>query len=358
MKTMCTLKTMHHTVLMVATIILLLPLSVRSEIRAGSFEVSPFLGYNFFENRQNLKDDFVFGGRFGYNITKNFGIEVAGEFIKTGVDDRTKIFTREGQFTSPIDDVKITFYHFDLIYHFIPESNFNPYLVAGYGGAQYSPEKINDDDMDIVSFGLGAKYRLTENIALRLDLRDNMIFDKTIHNLAATIGVVFTFGGKAKSKTQAMSEPKAEEAIVIVASEPQVEEKVKKVAADPVVKPKVIVLAFEDVHFDFDQSVLTQDAKDILKRSVSILKKNPEAKIRIAGYTSASGTEEYNQQLSERRARAVYDYMTKEGLVPQENLSTIGYGQNRPAVYEPIPENIYSPQAKSNMRVLFQIVVE
>jgi len=62
--------------------------------------------------------------------------------------------------------------------------------------------------------------------------------------------------------------------------------------------------------------------------------------------------------LSERRAKAVYDYLTKEGLVPPEKLTTIGFGEMRPAMYEPIPENIYSTQAKANMRVLFEVIVK
>ncbi len=188
---MKTMKIMHGAALMVAVVLLLLPWPARSEIRAGSFEVSPFGGYNFFEERQNLEDQFIFGARLGYNFTKHFGIEAAGEFLQTEVDDKTEKYSREGEFTSPIDDVDITFYHVDLLYHFMPEGNFNPFLVAGFGAAHYSPETINEDDMGIVSFGIGTKYWLMENIALRFDLRDNMVIDETIHNIEATLGVVF-----------------------------------------------------------------------------------------------------------------------------------------------------------------------
>ncbi|MGD0280692.1 MAG: OmpA family protein, partial [Smithella sp.] len=85
----------------------------------------------------------------------------------------------------------------------------------------------------------------------------------------------------------------APEKAVILASEPKVEEKVMAAAAEP----KTIVLAFEDIHFDFDKSTLTPEAQTILKRNIQILKDNPNAHVRIAGYTSASGTEEYNQKL-------------------------------------------------------------
>jgi len=87
------------------------------------------------------------------------------------------------------------------------------------------------------------------------------------------------------------------------------------------------------------------------------LERNPNVKIRIAGYTSAHGTVDYNQKLSERRAEAVRDYLIKGGIAP-DRLTTIGYGKTRPAEYEPIPENIYSKEAKANMRVLFEVIVK
>lgn len=120
----------------------------------------------------------------------------------------------------------------------------------------------------------------------------------------------------------------------------------------------MVILAFEDVHFDFDKSTLSLEAKRILRRSVQVLKDNPRARIRIAGYTSAAGTEDYNQSLSERRARAVEDFLVEEGVVSPGRLSTIGYGQNRPAEHEAAPQDLYSPAAKANMRVLFEIIVK
>ncbi len=152
--------------------------------------------------------------------------------------------------------------------------------------------------------------------------------------------------GSAKSEDS----PKA----VILVSEPKVEEKVVAAAA----KPVIIVLAFEDIHFDFDKSTLKPEAQIILKRNIQILKNNPNAKIRIAGYTSASGTEKHNQTLSENRAKAVKKYLIGNGIVTPNRLSTIGYGEKNPAKYEVAPKKIYSKAAKANMRVLFEIVVE
>jgi len=137
-------------------------------------------------------------------------------------------------------------------------------------------------------------------------------------------------------------------------AEEKVEEKVMVAAAEP----KIIVLAFEDVHFDFDKSTLTPEAKRLLKKNIQLLKDNPEAQIRIAGYTSASGTEAYNQKLSERRANSVKTYLINEGIITRDRLSTIGYGEKNPAVYEAAPKELYSKAAKANMRVLFEIIVK
>jgi OOP family OmpA-OmpF porin len=360
------MKAMYRAALMVAVFVFLLPVSARSEIREGSFEGGVFGGYNFFENSQNLENRPLYGGRLGYNFTRHFGIEGAVEFINSRVDDKAKTGAKEGQYRSPMDRVDLTFYHLDLVYHFMPDGKFNPFVNVGFGGAHSSPE-ISTKDMAAFNVGIGAKYWVTDNIALRFDLKDYMvteIFQETYHNIGATIGITFAFGGKAKPapapvakyepRPEPTPEPMAKEKVVIMASEPKVEEKVMVAAAEP----KIIILAFEDVHFDFDQSTLKPEAQTILKRNIQMLKDNPKAKIRVAGYTSAAGTEAYNQALSERRAKAVQEYLINEGIITPDRLSTIGYGKTHPAAYEAAPKELYSEAAKANMRVLFEIIVQ
>ena len=371
------MKAMYRAALMVAAFVFLLPLSARSEIKAGSFEVGPFAGYNFFQNNQNLENRPVFGLRLGYNFTRYFGIEGAGEYIRTSVDDRGRRNLTEGQFGSPMDNVDIAFYHLNAVYHFIPEGKFNPFVLVGVGGAHYNPKMTTRGDMAALNVGVGAKYSLTDNIALRVDLKDYLVTEitqETYHNFGVTVGISFAFGGREKSAraevakyeakpepmpvAQEKPEPKAEEPVVILASEPKAEEKVAAVVSETKAEEKVIVLVFEDVHFDFDKSTLTPEAQMILKRNIQILKDNPRVKVRIAGYTSASGTDAYNQKLSERRANAVKAYLGNEGLIASDRLSTIGYGEARPATYEAAPKEIYSKAAKANMRALFEIMVQ
>ena len=133
------------------------------------------------------------------------------------------------------------------------------------------------------------------------------------------------------------------------------EPKVVMVVLDPKVDDKVVV--FGDTHFDYDKSTLSPEAKTLLDKNVEGLKENPKIDVRMAGYTSAEGTEEINQKLSEQRANTVRDYLIEKGIAP-ERITVIGYGRTKPAVYEVTPGDINSKEAKANMRVLFEVVVK
>ena len=93
------------------------------------------------------------------------------------------------------------------------------------------------------------------------------------------------------------------------------------------------------------------------KQAQKVLKENPKMKVRMAGYTSAQGTEESNQKLSERRANSVGNYLIEKGIA-KERITTIGYGRTKPAMCEVSPGDINSKEAKANMRVLFEIMVK
>ena len=128
-------------------------------------------------------------------------------------------------------------------------------------------------------------------------------------------------------------------------------------ASEPVVaaalEPEPVVLhefLLEDSHFDFGSAVLRPEGMAALRENVLILKENPDTIVNVAGYTSRRGTEEYNQKLSERRAAAVADFLVSEGIAPGR-ISTIGYGEMRPAEYEETDEKD-TDAAKANKRVV------
>jgi OOP family OmpA-OmpF porin len=312
-----------------------------SEIRSGVISLSPSIGGYVFDGNQDFDNGPAFGLGLGYNFDKHWAAEAAFNYVDTELDT-------DGS------NVDTYLYHFDGLYHFMPSERLVPYIAAGLGGIVFDPENAKSDQYFAVNYGAGLKYFLSENVALRGDVRHVISFDETHSNLLYTAGFTFSFGGKKAKKAPVEALYKVEEKAVIMASEPKVEEKVVAAAAEP----KIIILALEDVHFDFDQSTLTPEAQMILKRNIQLLKEHPKAQIRIAGYTSASGSKNYNQKLSERRAGVVQEYLINEGVITRDRLSKIGYGETNPAMHEAAPKEIYSEAAKANMRVLFEIIVK
>ncbi len=98
---------------------------------------------------------------------------------------------------------------------------------------------------------------------------------------------------------------------------------------------KTVVL--EGVNFESKQATLLGDAKLILDRVATSLIAHPDVKVEVGGHTDAVGSEAYNLNLSEKRAKAVMDYLTKKG-VPAAQLTSKGYGESKPIADNGTPE--------------------
>ncbi len=85
----------------------------------------------------------------------------------------------------------------------------------------------------------------------------------------------------------------------------------------------------EMIHFAFDSSNLTPEARQILTRKADILKQYPQVKLIVEGHCDQRGTAEYNLALGERRAQAAAQYLANLG-VGADRLSTVSYGKERP----------------------------
>ena len=83
--------------------------------------------------------------------------------------------------------------------------------------------------------------------------------------------------------------------------------------------------------FAFDSDALTDAAGPEIDRLVSAIRARPGARVTIEGHTDDQGDDAYNQDLSERRARAVADALAKKG-VPRDRIGARGYGETRPVV--------------------------
>ncbi|CCX44467.1 putative uncharacterized protein [Prevotella sp. CAG:1031] len=105
-------------------------------------------------------------------------------------------------------------------------------------------------------------------------------------------------------------------------------------------KPNII----ENIFYDFDKATLRPESEEALDELVKLLADNPNITIEMASHTDRVGTEEYNLDLSERRAKAVIDYLISKGIAP-ERLQHQGYGKSRPKVVTKRVNKLY-PQFK------------
>ncbi|WP_139063761.1 OmpA family protein [Flagellimonas eckloniae] len=83
------------------------------------------------------------------------------------------------------------------------------------------------------------------------------------------------------------------------------------------------------VNFDFDRFELEPKAKQSLKDVYQHLQKNPNLKVSISGHTDDQGSEEYNDVLSQQRAKTVAKYLMRLGL-PKSRITSAGYGNKMP----------------------------
>lgn len=94
--------------------------------------------------------------------------------------------------------------------------------------------------------------------------------------------------------------------------------------------PVEVSIELDGVTFAFAKSTLLPEARKTLDQAVEILKRHPELTVEVAGHTDSRGAADFNQKLSETRAKAVYDYLVEKGIDAKQLEGPIGYGESKP----------------------------
>jgi peptidoglycan-associated lipoprotein len=84
-----------------------------------------------------------------------------------------------------------------------------------------------------------------------------------------------------------------------------------------------------DIHFDYDQATLSDEARGILEKHALWMQNHREARVLVEGHCDERGTVEYNLALGNQRAQAAHDYLASLG-VARDRLRTTSYGKERP----------------------------
>lgn len=116
-------------------------------------------------------------------------------------------------------------------------------------------------------------------------------------------------------------------------------------------------IVVKNIYYPFDEDYLTADSKTVIDTTIfKILSDNPSIIIELSSHTDWFGTDEYNEDLSQRRAESVVDYLISKGI-KEERLKPKGYGEYRPLVPNSNPDGSDNPENRAkNRRTEFKII--
>ncbi len=111
-----------------------------------------------------------------------------------------------------------------------------------------------------------------------------------------------------------------------------------------------VAIPLRNVFFDYNKYRLKPESYPELNRLISFIKKHPDLLIEISGHTDNKGSNDYNKQLSQKRAEAVKAYLVSKGC-NSKNLKAVGYGESKP-----VTDNTTDENRAQNRRVEFKVL--
>ncbi|TDP33277.1 OOP family OmpA-OmpF porin [Idiomarina aquatica] len=230
-------------------------------------------------------------------------------------------------------------YGTDALYHF------NDTVYAGLGVVSSEIGGIADK---AIRATVGHRSFINDNLAWRIEAGGQKGTDEKYNEMFANFGLQWFFGGRDASPEPrqrpdvapqpAQSQPEPQQPVdsdgdgVIDSKDNCV-----NTPADYSVDENGCVLYKNEtlreemlVEFDFDSSVVRKSAMGEIEDMANFMKEHPQLNITIHGHTDSVGPEDYNQWLSERRAKAVGDVMVKRFGIDANRVSYKGHGESQP----------------------------
>ena len=306
--------------------------------------VAPSANYTFSDNDRRADDGWGAGVSLGKPITQNLNMELA--LTGSSLDYKTGG-----------GDYGLTGLGVDAVYLLNRDADFTPYGVLGLGVLR-TDIPGGDDTGLMANVGLGIMKRLTDNVSLRADARyrwdgnaANAFNANNFGDVVVSVGLNIALGQKAQpapkpapvmdvAPTPVVQLP---EPAPVPTPAPQPEPapaaqpapvaptlKTKQAVMLEQSKPGDVVVILEGVNFEFDSARLRPDAIVILDEAVQVLNYRKDISVDVNGHTCSIGTDKYNQGLSERRSKSVYDYFVDKGIAA-DRLTTQGFGETKPA---------------------------
>jgi OOP family OmpA-OmpF porin len=318
----------------------------------------------------------------GYRFAPSFGMEVLYGRTRSELEAPLP-----GSLTN--NEIRDSRLSLDGYYVFNTEGRFSPYLLAGGGNQRFktvAPAATPVNDGTFANAAVGAFINLSDNIAIRTEVRDVYNFDTENNDVLALLGLTFkgTGGARAEKAPTPMPEPAAvaeeepapapapapEEAAPVDSDNdgvadsadkcpntpagvkvdqdgcpldsdkdgvPDYLDKCPDTAAGVVVDDsgcaKVLTEKIsKDIHITFDsgKSVVKDEFKGDIEAVAQLAQQYPTAFIEIQGHTDSSGKADLNTKLSQARADAVKDVLVNEYKIDAARITAKGYGSSQP----------------------------
>ena len=309
----------------------------------GTWYVAPRLGVVIPDSARTTKASGFGGIGIGVWVNPNFAVDF--EYGINNADFKNNSPRNGHQWESVQLDVAGRWFFGDI------GAGWRPYVVGAVGALRhkaYSGFLLENnfysnaggwDPMALL--GVGVQYSLSDRLAFRGEVAARYDHDNNSLNspLAtsygfhrhsgfvdglATVGLTYSFGGApAAAPTPAAPPPPPP-------PPPPVEAEKTHISID-----------LKGVEFKFDHprpgeklipslKAPTAASVQILDEAVDTLKRNPNVVVEVDGHTDSKGTDAYNQKLSERRAKGVYDYLIAHGVPESQITGEKGFGESQP----------------------------
>ncbi|EAI5560496.1 outer membrane beta-barrel domain-containing protein [Campylobacter lari] len=293
--------------------------SVLFAFDTNKIEITPTFNYTIPEGNLDLKNYGGVGLRFGYHYDDlwidqaELGLEYYDNAKYNNPNDNTHTDTSVSRFY--VNAIK----GIDLANHVYL------YGLLGTGYEYLSHGAYENKSGMFAQYGAGFKFALGEDLALRLEARDQIKFNNGDHNLISSVGLSFYFGNKAP-KTPQPTTKQIEEKPQTKQVDKSCPEPRKGALLDHIGCEKTIAL---EGHFGFDQITINPEFAQKIQEVGKVLEENPQYYTILEGHTDSIGPKAYNQKLSLERAKAVAKELEKTG-VAKEKIVTKGYGFEKP----------------------------
>lgn len=295
------------------------------------YEITPTIGGVYTEGNLGLDRNYLNGGlSVGINQFDSIIDQVEIGFLRTVEDvdfddagDRDTGITRV--FTNVIKEYPIN-------------SDTSLYALVGAGVEFFDDEFEENENGLFGNYGVGVKYKVADEFALKFDVRHLIETDNGDNNLLYNLGFALPFGKVAKAapvvaaapvvvpKAPVVMAPKDSDGDGVIDAKDQCPNTIEGAQVDMV---GCMTLVNLNINFDTDSSVIKNSYNSKIEKFAEVMKNNTKLKATIGAHTDSVGSDNYNQKLSERRASSAVEALKAEGI-DGSRLKAVGYGEAQP----------------------------